>query len=203
MELYDLLTHSFLDLHAAFVVHLVPTKQMCGVRPACLRCRSSADIHLVLDVHQVLESLDVAALSRRRRAVWVMRLHLPTQQRRLEHVASQVTQRETMSAAAGRRPRALTSLALHCICCTRMRTFCRCSASRRRTSICDSERSGRRLCEHNSVVRAFYHACRTAYLDAEVGGLRPAVCCAGCGFMLCMAGATLHLLLRTGLICVR
>ena len=44
---------------------------------------------------------------------------------------------------------------------------------------------------------------RTAYLDAEVRGMHPAVCCAGCCFMLCMAGSTLQLLLCAGLICVR
>ena len=36
--------------------------------------------HLVLDVHQVLESLDMAALSRCYSAAGVLRLHLPTEQ---------------------------------------------------------------------------------------------------------------------------
>ena len=41
------------------------------------------------------------------------------------------------------------------------------------------------------------------YLDAEVGGLCPAVCCAGCLSLLRRAGATLLLLLGTGMLCVR
>lgn len=57
--------------------------------------------------------------------------------------------------------------------------------------------------KHSSDISAFMDACKKVYLNAEVGGLRPAICCAGCGFMLCMAGDTLQLLLCTGLLCVR
>jgi len=43
VELYDLLAHGFLDLRVAFTVYLVSSNR-CGVKPACMRCRSAADV---------------------------------------------------------------------------------------------------------------------------------------------------------------
>ncbi len=69
--------------------------------------------------------------------------------------------------------RELTWLALHCICCTRMRTFCRCSANRRRTSIFKIEHSRVRLVEHSTDVLASW---RMQENLPERRGRRPAPC---------------------------